>query len=86
MPQRGRRRRNAPRRPGRRPPTPRIDGLAAYLREAQAIASAALAFYGAIQIDGQRHYFNQPARFNAIFFANLLQLGAVVRTRAISKR
>jgi len=48
-----------------------------YLREAQAIASAGLAFYGAIQDDGQTHYFSQPARFNAIFFSNLLQLGAV---------
>lgn len=48
-----------------------------YLREAQAIAKAGLAFYGAIQSDGQTHYFSQPARFNAIFFANLLQLVAV---------
>lgn len=48
-----------------------------YLHEAQAIAKAGLRFYGAIQDDGQTHYFSQPARFNAIFFANLLQLGSV---------
>jgi hypothetical protein len=48
-----------------------------YLREAKAIAAAGLAFYGAIQEDGQSHYFSQPARFNAIFFANLLLLGSV---------
>jgi len=47
------------------------------LAEAKAIADAALAFYGAKLDDGRTRYFTQPARFNAIFFANLLLLGSL---------
>ncbi len=44
-----------------------------YLREAQAVAKTALAFYGSAG-----RYDTQPARFNAIFFKNLLFLGEEV--------
>lgn len=57
----------------------RATGEKHYLHEAQAIADASLAYYGAIQPDGQSRYFTQPARFNAILFANLLQLGATAK-------
>lgn len=44
-------------------------GDESYLRQAQNIASAALEFYGSAG-----RYYTQPARFNAIFFKNLLLL------------
>ena len=47
----------------------RATGNGRYLKEAQAIADAALAYYG-----GAGRYYTQPARFNAIFFKNLLLL------------
>jgi hypothetical protein len=43
-----------------------------YLDRARAIATAAIAFYGA-----DDRWFTQPARFNAIFFKNLLILESV---------
>lgn len=46
-------------------------GDRSYLEKARAIARAALAFYGA-----NDRWFTQPARFNAIFFKNLLILQA----------
>lgn len=48
----------------------RATGDKSYLRGAQEIASAALDYYG-----GAGRYYTQPARFNAIFFKNLLLLG-----------
>ncbi len=50
----------------------RITGREFYLRRAQGVADAALAYYRT-----DRRYFTQPARFHAIFFKNLLMLGAV---------
>ncbi|HZC26542.1 MAG TPA: glycoside hydrolase family 76 protein, partial [Actinopolymorphaceae bacterium] len=50
----------------------RATGHRAYLDQAADTASKALAFYA----ENER-YFTQPARFNAIFFANLLQLSVV---------
>lgn len=47
----------------------RATGEAIYLQEAEAIAAAALEYYG-----GAGRYYTQPARFNAIFFKNLLLL------------
>lgn len=55
----------------------RATGDAGALADAQAIADAALAFYGAQMDDGRTRYFSQPARFNAIFFANLLLLASI---------
>ncbi|HEY6738734.1 MAG TPA: glycoside hydrolase family 76 protein, partial [Actinopolymorphaceae bacterium] len=52
----------------------RATGEGRYLDQALETAEAALAFYG--ENDGQR-YWEQPARFHAIFFANLLQLWAI---------
>jgi rhamnogalacturonyl hydrolase YesR len=49
----------------------RTTGEAAYLEQARATADAALTWYGA------QEYHGQPAIFVAIFFRNLLQLGAV---------
>jgi hypothetical protein len=51
------------------------------LADAKAIADAALAFYGATMDDGRTTYFSQPARFNAIFFANLLLLASMAPDR-----
>jgi len=53
-----------------------------YLRQARDIERAALEFYGAVGADGQTAYFTQPAEFNAIFFANCLQLDALRHGRA----
>lgn len=50
----------------------RATGDQTYLDHAQDTATKALAFYA----ENER-YFNQPARFHAIFFANLLQLSAI---------
>jgi Glycosyl hydrolase family 76 len=50
----------------------RATGERAYLDQAKDTAARAIAFLA----DGER-YFSQPARFHAIFFANLLQLSAV---------
>jgi hypothetical protein len=50
----------------------RATGRREYLRQARTTAQAALDFYGTD--DG---YFTQPAEFNAIFFANLLQLSVI---------
>lgn len=47
----------------------RATGKREYLEQARETAVSALAFYA----ENER-YFTQPARFNAIFFANLLQL------------
>lgn len=55
----------------------RATGDASALAEAQAIADAALAFYGEQLQDGRTRYFSQPARFHAIFFANLLLLASI---------
>jgi rhamnogalacturonyl hydrolase YesR len=55
----------------------RATGDAAALAEAKGVADAALAFYGAGMNDGRTRYFSQPARFNAIFFANLLLLSSI---------
>jgi uncharacterized protein YyaL (SSP411 family) len=45
-----------------------VTGDGSYLREAERIANAALAYYGTSSI------YNQPAYFNSIFFKNLLLL------------
>lgn len=47
----------------------RATGNPSYLRQAQDVANAALSYYG-----GAGRYYTQPARFNAIFFKNLLLL------------
>lgn len=47
----------------------RATGDSGYLRQAQDVARAALKYYG-----GAGRYYTQPARFNAIFFKNLLLL------------
>jgi Glycosyl hydrolase family 76 len=57
----------------------RATGDAGALADAKAIADAALAFYGAQMDDGRTRYFSQPARFNAILFANLLLLASIAR-------
>ena len=54
----------------------RVTGETVYLKQAQATADAALAWYGA------REYEGQPAIFVAIFFRNLLQLGALTGNQA----
>ena len=54
----------------------RATGQATYLEQARATADAALAWYGA------RAYHGQPAIFVAIFFRNLLQLGALIGSTA----
>ena len=46
-------------------------GERSYLQQAQEIATAALEYYGNVG-----RYYTQPARFNAIFFKNLLLLDA----------
>lgn len=58
----------------------RATGDRTYLAQAQQTAQAALAYYGR-----DDRYFDQPARFNAIFFANLLQLDAVDHDPAYRK-
>lgn len=55
----------------------RATGDRTYLTQARRTARAALDFYGT-----DDRYFTQPARFNAIFFANLLQLDAAAHDRA----
>ncbi|WP_020580029.1 glycoside hydrolase family 76 protein [Actinopolymorpha alba] len=50
----------------------RATGERKYLDQARDTATKALAFYAQ-----NERYFNQPARFHAIFFANLLQLQAI---------
>jgi predicted alpha-1,6-mannanase (GH76 family) len=55
----------------------RATGDAGALADAKAVADAALTFYGAQMDDGRTRYFSQPARFNAIFFANLLLLSSI---------
>ena len=50
----------------------RATGRRTYLDQARDTARKALAFYAE-----DDRYFTQPARFHAIFFANLLQLSAV---------
>ena len=47
----------------------RASGEKHYLKEAQKLAKTALGYYG-----GAGRYYTQPARFNAIFFKNLLLL------------
>lgn len=51
-----------------------------YLTKAKSIATASLAFYGA-----EDRLWNQPARFNAIFFKNLLILDGVSHDAAYKK-
>lgn len=58
----------------------RATGDASYLRQAQNIAKAALAYYG-----GAGRYYTQPARFNAIFFKNLLLLNGEAPNPAYRK-
>ncbi|MBM7788223.1 glycoside hydrolase family 76 protein [Tenggerimyces flavus] len=50
----------------------RATGNRKYLAQAEETAKAALAFYAE-----DERYFDQPARFHAIFFANLLQLSTI---------
>lgn len=49
----------------------KVTGNSSYLREAERIANAALAYYGTSDI------YKQPAYFNSIFFKNLLPLQSV---------
>ncbi|QDP98070.1 glycosyl hydrolase [Microlunatus elymi] len=58
----------------------RATGRRQYLDQARRTAAAALDFYAA-----DEHYFDQPAEFNAIFFANLLQLSTIAPDRLYQK-